>query len=233
VGVCETLLGALVTVPDPAHAADSTETAATDAARRMRCVIMPDSIPGRRERITKEVRRGTYIALIRGINVSNTQLSMERLRRLFATCGFDGIRTYIQSGNVVFDSDESQSACVAAIEGRLRRELAKPVGVVVRTPGDLASVVAHNPFLKDKGVDAARLSVAFLAGRPKAEGLKALGARDWGRDRYHHRGEELYLYCPDGFGRSKLAATFERLLGVGATVRNWNTVTKLLEMATI
>ena len=174
-----------------------------------------------------------YIALIRGINVSNTQLSMDRLRKLFTACGFDDVRTYIQSGNVIFTSDESPAACVAAIEGRLRRELGKPVGVVVRKPRELAAVIANNPFMKMKDVDTARLSVAFLDGRPKAEGRKALAAREWGSDRFHHRGKELYLHCPDGFGRSKLATTFERLLGVGATVRNWNTVTKLLEMATI
>lgn len=174
-----------------------------------------------------------YVALIRGINVSNTQISMERLRKVFAACGFDDVRTYIQSGNVVFTSDARAASCAAGIERRLHRELGKPVGVVVRSPRELAAIVANNPFLVQKGVDAARLSVAFLAGRPKAGGLKVLAARDWGRDRFHHRGKELYLHCPDGFGRSKLATTFERLLGVGATVRNWNTVTKLLEMATM
>ena len=174
----------------------------------------------------------TYVALIRGINVANTQIPMDRLRKLCAACGFGGVQTYIQSGNVVFTSSESGKACGASLELRLQRELGKPVGVVIRSARELATVVARNPFLKEKGVDAARLHVAFMAGRPKAERLKALAAADWGRDRFHHSAKELYLYCPDGFGRSKLAATFERTLGVGATVRNWNTVSRLLEMAT-
>ena len=173
----------------------------------------------------------TYVALIRSINVANTQISMERLRKLCTASGFDDVRTYIQSGNVVFSATESAQACAAKLAARLQRELGKPVGVVIRSARELAAVAAKNPFLKEK-VETARLSVAFLAERPKVERVKALAAVDWGRDRFHHKAKELYLYCPDGFGRSKLATTFERTLGVGATVRNWNTVSKLLEMAT-
>ncbi|HET9343173.1 MAG TPA: DUF1697 domain-containing protein [Candidatus Eremiobacteraceae bacterium] len=172
-----------------------------------------------------------YVALIRGINVGNTQMSMERLRKLCASCAFEGVQTYIQSGNVVFSAADSAQMCAAKLAARLQRELGKPVGVVVRSGRELAGVAAKNPFLKEK-VETARLSVAFLVESPKAERVKALAAVDWGRDRFHHIAKELYLYCPDGFGRSKLATTFERMLGVGATVRNWNTVSKLLEMAT-
>lgn len=179
------------------------------------------------------MKSNTYIALIRGINVGKISLSMDRLRALCEACGFDGVRTYIQSGNAVFTSLDTAQACRAALERHLQSELGKPIGVVIRTPPDLKSVIAGNPFSKEKGVETARLSVAFLAKRPSAAALESLDARDWGRDRFYHRGKELYLHCPDGFGRSKLAAMFERLLGVGATVRNWNTVTKLLEMSTV
>lgn len=172
----------------------------------------------------------TYVALIRGINVANTQISMERLRKLCTACGFDDVETYIQSGNVVFSSRDSAQTCSTNLAARLQRELGKPIGVVIRSGRELAGIAAKNPFLKEK-VDTARLSVAFLGDRPKAERVKALAAVAWGRDRFHHKAKELYLYCPDGFGRSKLATTFERMLGVGATVRNWNTVSKLLEMA--
>ena len=171
-----------------------------------------------------------FVALLRGVNVANTQIAMERLRKLCAGCGFDDVQTYIQSGNVVFSAGESAQMCSAKLAARLQRELGKPVGVVIRSAREFAGVAAKNPFLKGKGVETARLSVAFLAERPQADRLKALAAVDWGRDRFGHSAKELYLYCPDGFGRSKLATKFERLLGVGATVRNWNTVTKLLEM---
>jgi len=174
----------------------------------------------------------TYVALIRGINVGKTQLAMERLRKLCTTSGFEDVRTYIQSGNVVFSSSENPTECGIVLAARLQRELGKPVGVVVRSARELAGVAAKNPFLKVKGVETSRLHVAFLAERPNAGRVKALAAIDWGRDRFHHSAKELYLCCPDGFGRSKLATTFERMLGVGATVRNWNTVSKLLEMAT-
>ena len=169
--------------------------------------------------------------MIRGINVANTQIPMERLRKLCTACGFDDVQTYIQSGNVVFSSDADAKTCGSALASRLQRELGKPVGVVIRSARELAGVAAKNPFLKEK-VETARLSVAFLAERPKADRVKALAAVDWGRDRFDHDAKELYLYCPDGFGRSRLATSFERILGVGATVRNWNTVSKLLEMAT-
>lgn len=178
------------------------------------------------------MKSATYVVLIRGINVANTQISMERLRKLCAACGFEDVQTYIQSGNVVFSSSESAAACGDRLAARLQRELGKPIGVLVRSARELEGVVAKNPFLKEKGVETARLHVAFLAEKPKADRVKALSAADWGRDRFRYNGKDLYLHCPDGFGRSKLATTFERMLGVGATVRNWNTVSKLLEMAT-
>ena len=174
----------------------------------------------------------TYVALIRGINVGKTQLTMERLRKLCTACGFEVVQTYIQTGNVVFSSSDNPTESGTALAARLQRELGKPVSVVVRSARELAGVAAKNPFLKEKGVETARLHVAFLAEKPKLERVKALAAVGWGKDRFHHSAKELYLYCPGGFGRSKLATTFERMLGVGATVRNWNTVSKLLEMAT-
>jgi|SRR5215469_3022300 len=180
----------------------------------------------------KRMKSATYIALIRGINVANTQISMERLRKLCAACGFEDVQTYIQSGNVVFSSGENASSCAKALAARLRRELGKPVGVLVRSARDLAGIAAKNPFLKERGIETARVHVAFLAEKPKADRLKALKVVDWGHDRFQYGGKDLYLHCPDGFGRSKLATSFERMLGVGATVRNWNTVSKLLEMAT-
>lgn len=177
------------------------------------------------------MKTARYVAFIRGVNVANTQLPMERLRKLCAACGFQDVQTYIQSGNVVFASTGSATACATAIAGKLRRELGKPVGVAIRSTRELAAVASSNPFLKEKGIEIARLHVAFLGTKPQTERLKAIAAADWGRNRFHLGAMELYLHCPDGLGRSKLATTFERMLGVGATVRNWNTVSKLLELA--
>jgi uncharacterized protein (DUF1697 family) len=176
----------------------------------------------------------TYVAMIRGINVSGRNLiPMERLRRLFSDCGFEDVRTYIQSGNVVFGAKESASRCVAAIEKKLGRELGKPIAVIVRTPDELGAIIAENPFLKKKGIDVARLAVSFLEKPPSKERLAAVSAIESGKDQFQSRGRDIYLYCPDGFGNSRLAGRLERVLGVSATARNWNSVMKLHEMATI
>lgn len=176
----------------------------------------------------------TYVALLRGINVVGSNLlPMERLRKLLSACGFANVRTYIQSGNAVFETDGSPAKCLAALESRLAKELKKPITVIVKTPRELAAIIAANPFAKRKGLDVARVSVSFLKTPAAADRLKRLATVESGRDEFRASGNELYLYCPDGYGRSKLASVHERVLAVQATNRNWNTVTKLLELATI
>ena len=87
----------------------------------------------------------TYVAMIRGINVSGRNvIPMERLRKIFSDCGFDEVRTFIQSGNVVFGATASAARCVAAIEKKLERELGKPIAVIIRTPDELAAIIAEN-----------------------------------------------------------------------------------------
>lgn len=174
----------------------------------------------------------THIALLRGINVGGNTLRMERLRALFAELGFDGARTYVQSGNVLFTAARPPAGLAALIEGRLVRETRLPVCVLIRTPAQLKRIVAANPFLKEPGIDARKLHVTFLAGRAPKSGLAALGAVKGGADRWHAAGEEIYLHCPDGYGRSKLSnAAIERMLATRATTRNWNTVRALYEMS--
>ena len=173
-----------------------------------------------------------YVALIRGINVTgNNLIKMERLRALFEECGCSNVRTYIQSGNVIFDSKKAAPSCAAFIEKFLETELGKPIAVHLRTSAQLGAIIAANPFAKEKNVEPARLAVSFLHGPPAKERLAALKALDSGRDRFVARGNEIYVYCPDGFGRSKLASGMDRVLGVRSTSRNWNTVTTLYEMA--
>ena len=173
-----------------------------------------------------------YVALIRGINVTgNNIIKMERLRALFEGCGCTNVRTYIQSGNVIFDSKKAPSRCVTMVEELLAAELGRPIAAHLRTAAELGAIIAANPFAKEKGVEPARLAVSFLNGPPAKERLAALKALDSGRDRFVARGNEIYVYCPDGFGRSKLASGMDRVLGVRSTSRNWNTVTTLYEMA--
>jgi uncharacterized protein (DUF1697 family) len=174
----------------------------------------------------------TYVAMLRGINVTGrNMILMEDLRGLFTAAGFEEARTYIQSGNVVFRASSTASRCILTIERMLEKRMGKPIRVVIRTASELRSVIDDNPFVPP-GSDEKRVSVSFLTEKPARDRLKALEGVPSARDRFAAREKEIYLYTPDGFGTSKLAAAHERVLGVGTTVRNLNTVKKLYEMAT-
>lgn len=175
----------------------------------------------------------TYVALVRGLNVGGrAKLRMDELRALFAALGHADVTTYIQSGNVVFKSPVDRPSELAhGVEERIAGDLALPVTVLVRTRDELAQVVRGNPFL-DRRADVAKLHVTFLAAVPDAVPVRELNGQRFDRDELRVVGREVYLHCPDGYGRTKLSNTFlERRLGVAATTRNWKTVTTLLELA--
>jgi uncharacterized protein (DUF1697 family) len=173
-----------------------------------------------------------YIALLRGVNVGRNLLKMDRLRALAAELGFKNVATYVQSGNLVFDADASPTACSQALVRKLAGETRLPVAVLLRTRADFQTVVARNPFLKEKGVDPARLHVTFLAQAATPAGIQKLSAIAADPDRFRVAGKEIYLHCPNGYGESKLSnGAIERALALSATTRNWNTVNKLYEMA--
>ena len=174
----------------------------------------------------------TYVALLRGVNVGQNTLKMERLRQLWSELGFKNVTTYVQSGNVVFEAEGSPSSWSSAIEQKLDGETRLPVAVLVRTPAELKSIIVRNPFLKEKGVDRSRLHVTFLASAGGKDALKKLSAVNAGGDQFRFSGKEVYLYCPEGYGRTKLSNNaLEKVFLVKATTRNWNTVNKLYEIA--
>ena len=174
----------------------------------------------------------TYVALLRGVNVGQNTLKMERLRQLLLELGFTNVTTYLQSGNVVFEAEGSPSSWSSAIEQRLAGETRLPVAVLLRTPEDLRSIIARNPFLKEKGIDRSKLHVTFLARAAEKDALKKLSDVKAGADQFRAYAREVYLYCPNGYGRTKLSNNaLERVLSVKATTRNWNTVNKLYEIA--
>jgi uncharacterized protein (DUF1697 family) len=146
-----------------------------------------------------------------------------------AGLGAKNVRTYVQSVNVVFEAQGTASHWVSALERGLMGESRLPVSVMVRTPAEMARVAAGNPFVKEKGIDTARLAVAFLKETPSKAALAALCARDIGQERFHCAGKEIYLHCPDGFANAKLYV-MDKVLGQRTTTRNWNTVNKLCEM---
>jgi uncharacterized protein (DUF1697 family) len=173
-----------------------------------------------------------YVALLRGINLgARNKVSMADLRALFADLGAEDVATYVQSGNVVFRSAESPGKLTDALEKRIRRDLGLDVTVLVRTQRQFAKLVAASPFA-DGVSDPTKLHVTFLADKPDPARARELDPTLSEPDEFRVVGQEVYLHCPNGYGRSKLSnAYFEKQLDVRATTRNWRTVTKLAELA--
>ncbi len=172
-----------------------------------------------------------YVALLRGVNVGGNLLKMERLRAVCAELGLKNAQTYVQSGNVVFEARGTAGKWTEALETRLAGEARLPVSVIVKTAAEMGQVIAANPFIKERGIDLARLHVTFLQREPDKAALGGLGGLKAGADRFRCLGTEIYLHCPNGYGDSKLTNNvFEKVLAVRATTRNWNTVNKLYEM---
>lgn len=175
----------------------------------------------------------TYVALLRGINLGgHHKLPMKNLAAMFEAAGCRDVRTYIQSGNVVFRADERRAATIAeVIREAIDGELGYQVPVVVRSAEDLARVVADNPFA-GPDVDDKQLHIAFLAERPGAAAIAELDPQRSPPDQFEVVGREIFLRLPNGMARTKLTnAYFDRVLGAVSTVRNWRTANKLLELA--
>jgi uncharacterized protein (DUF1697 family) len=173
-----------------------------------------------------------YVALLRGVNVGGkNKLPMKDLKALFVEAGAENVRTYIQSGNVVFEADTDASVRHAElITKQIQERFGIRTTLVLRTVEELKEVLAENPFLM-RGVALDELYVAFLADRPSQERVAALDPDRSPPDELVVRGREIYLRLPNGAGRSKLTTDyFDAKLKTTATARNWRTVTKLLEM---
>ena len=171
------------------------------------------------------------VVLLRGINVGrHKRVKMADLRALLEDAGYRDVRTLLQSGNVVLDTDEDPGTVAGRIEAALAERLGFAVGVVVRTGEELAAVVAANP-LGDVATDGSRHFVVFLSHALEPGALAALESREFVPERWVARERELFLWCPAGVQDSPLmkAATDPRG-GPTATARNWNTVTKLLDL---
>jgi uncharacterized protein (DUF1697 family) len=176
----------------------------------------------------------SYVAMLRGINVSGSKpIKMEALRASFEALGFTNVRSYVQSGNVVFAAKDRAAAPLGAkIAARIKRDFGFDVPTLVLGAEALARVVDENPFLGKKDVDPTKLHVTFLAESPATAGLEKMHAVSSGRDQFQCLGTSIYLVCPDGYGNTKLNNNaFERALRTGATTRNWKTVTTLAQMA--
>ena len=175
---------------------------------------------------------GTYVALLRGINVAGkNKLAMNDLVAIFERAGCGRVRSYIQSGNVVFDAPAPLAERIPRIvPSEIQRRAGLRVPVVVRDSREVRKVARGNPFLGEEGAPSA-LHVLFLADEPGQKERDALDPHRALPDRFLVRGREVYLFCPHGVGRTKLTnAYFDRALGTTSTGRNWRTVTTLAEM---
>ena len=173
--------------------------------------------------------------MLRGINVGSGKIvKMERLRASFEALGFDGVRTYVQSGNVIFESEQNSTTGLSnKIEEKIQHTFGFTVPVLVKTSKEMTQIVSDNPLVKEKGIDHSKLHVTFLSDVPPTMAVKVLGPLATGRERFRILNREIYLYCPDGYGHTKLSNTaIEKKLSVVATTRNWRTVNTLLEMCT-
>src|SRR4051812_32408943 len=177
----------------------------------------------------------TYVALLRGVNVGGKTLKMEPLRGAFEQGGFSDVRTYVQSGNVVFATAKTSSTRLSqAMEKRILADFGLSIRIVVKSLKQLEEITQRNPFLKDKAIDQSKLHVTFLSAIPTIPGATAardLGALATNGERFHLFDQQIYLYCPGGYGRTKLSNNaIEKKLKVVATTRNWRTVNALLAL---
>jgi uncharacterized protein (DUF1697 family) len=174
-----------------------------------------------------------YVALLRGVNVGSTRLAMADLRRLVTELGHTDVRTYLQSGNVVFAAPATDEATLSrGIERALADRVGLTVPVLVRSAAELAAVVDASPYAGRQD-DPTRLLVAFLSAAPTAATVAALAVPAGENVAYEVVGREIHLHFPDGgYGRTKFTnAYLEKKLGVTATTRNWKSVRALCELA--
>lgn len=176
------------------------------------------------------MRRVVYVALLRGINVGGkTKIAMAALRETCAAIGCEDVLTYIQSGNVVLESKLTADKLRAALEEAIAKKFGFNPAVMIRTAKEISAVVDRNPYA---GTDDKTLHVGFLHAAPNAATKKCLGAIDCAPEELTVVGRDIYLHLPNGMGRAALPVQMERCLRPTAvTVRNWRTVTKLVEIS--
>jgi uncharacterized protein (DUF1697 family) len=173
----------------------------------------------------------TYLALLRGVNVSGTSLRMAELKKSLSDLGLENVQTYLQSGNVIFKSKTAQAKLAGQIEARIKKDFGLGISVLVLSAKEIDAIVTKNPLWPESGGEGSHFHATFLFDPvtkktfdaltlPAADGEKAVLAKG-----------AVLLHCPHGYGRTKLNNTyFEKSLGVKATTRNWKSVLALREL---
>lgn len=174
-----------------------------------------------------------YIALLRGINVgSHKRIKMDDLIKALESMGFKNVKTYLQSGNVIFENDSDNADIAENIEMKISQTFGFSVNVIVRTGDELENIIKGNPFVKDENIQLDKLHVTFLSDMPNPETISNLDIKKDENEKFEVAGKEIYLYCPNGYARTKLTNdVFEKKLNIVATTRNWKTTNKLMELS--
>ncbi len=176
----------------------------------------------------------TYICFLRGINVGGKNpIKMADLKDIFTTLGFKNVQTYIQSGNIVF---QAKKTSLLSLEQKISKRIVADFGfeiqVMVKDISEIKEIVKGNPFVENKSLDQSKLHVTFLSEIPDVEQIIKISEGDYGDDEMICIHKSIYLYCPHGYGNTKLTnGFFEKKLKLYATTRNWKTTNHLLEIA--
>ncbi len=173
----------------------------------------------------------SYISMLRGINVSGQKkVNMKELEKLYETLGLKNVQTYIQSGNVVFQTPEADALSLAGkIERKIEQSFGFNVPIFIRTKGEFQKLIKNNPF---PGRDESKLHVTFLYSKPASLRMDEIVRAKDNAEEFSSSGREIYLFLPNGYGRTKLSNSFfERKSKVLATTRNWRTLNTLFSMS--
>jgi uncharacterized protein (DUF1697 family) len=174
------------------------------------------------------------ISMLRGVNLGgHHKIKMDALRALCESLKFEDPRTYVQSGNVIFRTKEKNSPALAKkIQNAIERKFGFRPEVILRTTDEMRKAMAATPFAASRNLEPSKILVTFLAAEPGPEAQTTLLNLKAYPEELHLKGRELYIYFPDGAGKSKLPwSSVEKLLKTTGTARNWNSVTKILEIA--
>jgi uncharacterized protein (DUF1697 family) len=174
------------------------------------------------------------ISMLRGVNVgAHNRIKMDDLRAVYKSLKLEDPQTYVQSGNVIFRTKEKNLAKLSKnIQDAIEKKFKFRPEVILRTADELRGAIAASPFAGRANLEPGKILVTFLSGVPAREAHTAFDRFKDFPEEVHLKGSELYIYFPNGAGRSKLPwSSVEKLMKVTGTARNWNSVTKMLEMA--
>lgn len=178
----------------------------------------------------------TFIAILRGINVNGQKIiKMDKLKDLFVHLNFKNVKTYIQSGNSIFQSENTDCQDLEKqIQQTILSNFGFEVPTMVKSKTDWQTLAKNNPFVDERAIDITKLHVTFLSEIPEQGLIEKIEQGNYGADQWIIIDKTIYLFCPDGYGNTKLSNNFfENKLKVTATTRNWKTVNELLQMTEI